>query len=490
MKKLPYLAVAPILLTGALAFSHPAFASTVSSTIKTERTSNTQSEVITIKDPALAKDIRAALKLSDTDPITSDNILNLTELRTKGSGILDLSGLEFAKNLTTITFDTEKISSLAPLENLTKLNSVGVPNCPHLPMSEVLRLKNLTALDLSGNKYDQSEFSKLSTYSGMTELWLNNCNLNTTNFMSSMKHLMGVQVNNNNLTTLEGINTNSPLKLQADNNNLTFIDFSKLNTLTGLSASNNQISELDSLNPSTVPNLQAIRLNNNNLSGTLDFKYFSSLVQIFLDDNNLTNLTLHNLPQLKLVHLYNNNIQDIYSWENLPLLSDVDLGDNNNFNNLEKINKFTSLTNLGLGGLNLTDNQIVDLHLPKLIYLQASANKLTSISFVKNFPSLQTLEINKNSIANISDLPKSITSYTAKEQAIELPNTKVNTTTTFNLKDRNGNLPILTNWIGEHYINIGENNELNLEWLTRGDNSFHFSTSDNNFSGIIKQKVS
>lgn len=54
----------------------------------------------------------------------------------------------------------------------------------------------------------------------MTFLVLNECGLKDTSFMSTMKSLNILQLNDNNLTSLEGISSNNLIALTATNNQL------------------------------------------------------------------------------------------------------------------------------------------------------------------------------------------------------------------------------------------------------------------------------
>ncbi|QSE76716.1 hypothetical protein JW886_09775 [Lactococcus taiwanensis] len=473
-----------------------------------------QDEDVITMDSALEQAVKAALGLSDSEAITTDNILNLTELRTKGAGIKDLSGLEYATNLKVVTFDGEAISSLTPLENLTQLYSVGVPNCSNLSIQEVLRLKHITALDLSGNKYSQDDFNNLSVYKDMTVLWLNDCGLTSTSFMSEMNHLNNLSVNNNSLSSLEGVATNESLALQVKDNNLTSLDFNKFPNIYVLNADDNDLSELNGLDTVPLNNLTALYLFNNNLSTDLYFQNISQLETLDLGSNPFSKLVLQNLPKLSMLYIEGSQLTNLNDWANLPLLQNVDLAFSQDLQDISELTQFNAtITQLSLNGctnikdfrsienlsalemllldnMNLTDDQISEVgSLPYLTGLGVNGNQLSNINFVKQFPKMTDLDIRKNRILDLSNMPTTITKYLATDQLVDLAETNIGMETFIPLKDTQGNIPEIKNIVGEGEYTSKDDTGLTFIWNSVGENSFDFASADGNFTGTVKQTV-
>ncbi len=61
---------------------------------------------------------------------TPTEMLGLTDLFTFSSGIVDLTGLETATNLTTLAASSNQISDLSPLSGLTNLNELSLVHNP------------------------------------------------------------------------------------------------------------------------------------------------------------------------------------------------------------------------------------------------------------------------------------------------------------------------------------------------------------------------
>jgi hypothetical protein len=82
------------------------------------------SPVVQAEDPVYFVDAnlkaRVEARLGKTDPTPTD-MLGLTSLTAQGRGITDLTGLEYATNLTNLDLLMNEISDLSPLAGLTNL---------------------------------------------------------------------------------------------------------------------------------------------------------------------------------------------------------------------------------------------------------------------------------------------------------------------------------------------------------------------------------
>lgn len=507
MKKIVFIAGITLLSTTILT-SYQASASSVTNS-NTRDVSQVQESEVPFKDQALVSAVKSALNLADTDKITTKNILNLTELRTAGAGITDLSGLEYAKNLKIVTFDSEKISSLSPLSDLPYLYSVGVPRSSKLTMQEVLKLKHLTELDLSGLKFSQNEFNQLSAYQQMTFLVLNDCGLKDTSFMSTMKNLNILELDNNELTSLDGISSGNLIALTANNNQLTQVDTNNFPKIKQLVLRNNSLQALTGLE--NLSDLVILNLDNNKLK-KLSLENLPSIKTITADNNLLSEVSFNNLPELSVANLRKNSISKLNNWNNLPKLTTLFLTGNSELKDVspivaapslqilslescDSIDDFSSLSNLGyltnlfLSYTGINDSQIVQIgKLSNLKSLGLNGNNLSNISFLKQFSNISQLALNQNSISDISTMPDGI-EYYCQKQVIKLSKATVNEPTEVTLKDSAGNLPLLSNWIGEGEIK-NDNNQQILVWATPGNNSVDFSSNDGLFTGVIQQEVS
>ena len=108
-----------------------------------------------IPDPNLRAAIAEALDKSPNAPITVEDMEGLTFLsKIEGQGIRDLTGLQFATNLSSIRIEGSKVSDLSPIAGLTQLkaldiDSIDSPSVIH-DAKQLSRLVNLTFLALHG----------------------------------------------------------------------------------------------------------------------------------------------------------------------------------------------------------------------------------------------------------------------------------------------------------------------------------------------------
>lgn len=118
-------------------------------------------------DARLAAQVRLAIGLADGEAITEENILDLEELNIDGSKdvspngdireISDLSGLEYAENLTYLHFGETKVTDLTPIGGLTKM--------------DYLRMNNTDVTDLSPiSGYTTLTYFNANTTTGITDI--------------------------------------------------------------------------------------------------------------------------------------------------------------------------------------------------------------------------------------------------------------------------------------------------------------------------------
>ena len=105
----------------------------------------------TVPDEKLAAVVREALELDATATITPTELSTLTSLDGYSRGIVDLTGLEHATNLTTLVLWGNSISNLTPLARLTNLRSLSLSANSISNVYPLVRLTNLRKLVLNDN---------------------------------------------------------------------------------------------------------------------------------------------------------------------------------------------------------------------------------------------------------------------------------------------------------------------------------------------------
>ena len=141
--------------------------------------------VVSIPDAPLMALIRRTLSLAPNVPITDEILQGLTSLGpAKNQGISDLTGLEYAINLNTISLARNDISNLAPLSNLTGLTTLELARNDISDLSPLSGLTGLTTLHLKQNSI--SNLSPLSGLTGLTTLGLQNNNITDVSPLASL----------------------------------------------------------------------------------------------------------------------------------------------------------------------------------------------------------------------------------------------------------------------------------------------------------------
>ena len=197
-------------------------------------------EGITIPDANLRAVIEDSLNKARGEAITAAEMATLTRLEAPNSRVRDLTGIEYATELTMLNLgyvltngnrvNSNSISDLSPLSGLTKLTELNLFRNTIADLSPLSNLTELIELDLSGNSYI-SDLSPLSGLTGMRTLQLYSNNISDLSPLSSLTDLRWLGVSNNLIWDI------APL--------------SSLTELRGVSLSNNAVSDLSPLSSLT-----------------------------------------------------------------------------------------------------------------------------------------------------------------------------------------------------------------------------------------------
>ena len=325
---------------------------------------------VDIPDHNLRSAIERILSKAPGDPISPAEMATLTntERGAWGVGISDLTGLEFATNLTHLDLNGNAIPDISPLAALT----------------------NLTHLDLRGKSFvDVSSLTDISPLAGLTNLTWLNLNYNAISDISPLEGLT-------NLTVLEleknSISDISPLK--------------NLKKLTSLNLRVNTISDISPLGGLT--NLIWMLLDSNNISDILPLAGLTKLTELWLFYNPIADLSgLEGLTSLTKLRLWGNPISDISPLGKLTNLRSLQLGQHDSAWDLSALESLTNLTDLTLS----ENDQISDISalagLTNLTSLNLRFNAISDISSLVELTKLTDLNLENNAISEVSPLVES-----------------------------------------------------------------------------------
>ena len=367
---------------------------------------------VTITDANLRAAIAAALgKASDTT-ITKGEMSALTGgLEAEDAGISDLTGLEFATNLTWLSLGGNNISDLSPLAGLTNLTQLALEGNNISDLSPLAGLTNLTDLGLGGNNI--SDLSPLAGLTNLTQLTLGLNNISDLSALRGLTNLTWLTLGNNNISDVSSL--------------------SGLTRLTYLWLSRNNISDLSALRGLT--NLTELNLNNNPLSASSINDHIPALqdrgITVTFDPTPVTipdDPTPVNIPDANLraaivaelgkargatitkgemetlgdLEVREAGISNLTGLEFATNLAWLNL-DGNNISDLSPIAGLTKLTGLGLGGNNISDLSALA-GLNNLIWLLLGGNNISDLSALAGLNNLRILNLLYNNISDLSAL--------------------------------------------------------------------------------------
>ena len=233
-------------------------------------------QVVDIPDPNLRAAIADALGIPHGTPITQEDMNRLTDLDVRDQGIANLTGLEFATNLTFLQLQSNRIEDISPLANLIQL----------------------AELHLGGNRIE--DIGPLANLTQLTVLRLNeNFRIEDISSLANLTHLRKADLDRNQIVDVR------PL--------------ARLANLESLDLRDNRIIDVSPL--ANLTQLTELRMDGNQIEDISPLANLTNLVALWLNDNRITDVTaLVNLTQLTQLLLSNNRIVDVSSLDGLPLI--------------------------------------------------------------------------------------------------------------------------------------------------------------------------
>ena len=153
---------------------------------------------VDIPDANLRAVIANTLGKASGAPITEAEMKTLTRLDAVYKEIRDLTGLEFATNLTSLVLDYNQISEVSPLANLINLTTLSLYYNQISEVSPLANLINLTWLGLSTNQI--SEVSPLANLINLTTLDLGSNQISEVSPLANLINLTTLSLSNNQIS--------------------------------------------------------------------------------------------------------------------------------------------------------------------------------------------------------------------------------------------------------------------------------------------------
>ena len=289
--------------------------------------------VVSIPDANLAAAIRDALGLPSGAALTSHAMLKLTRLGASGRGIADLTGLEYAINLTKLRLGqawgdgesfTNPISDLSALAALTQLTHLELDGTAVSDVAPLANLTQLKTLWLEG-----TAVSDVAPLAHLTQLKTLQLHSTAVSDVAPLAHLTQLTTLSLSWTAVSDV---APL---ANLTQLTFLDLydtavsdvAPLAHLTQLKTLNLSYTAVSDVAPlAHLTQLTWLSLYNTAISDVTPLAHLTQLTTLTLDNTAVSDVApLAHLTQLTTLRLDNTAVSDVAPLENLTQLTELKL---------------------------------------------------------------------------------------------------------------------------------------------------------------------
>jgi Leucine-rich repeat (LRR) protein len=188
---------------------------------------------VVFKDKNLEKAVRKSviMKKDTTEPLTENDLANLSTVQGTGMEISDLSGLEKCLSLASLDLAQNRASDLAPLKGLVKIQYLNLAGNQIEDISPISEIKALQYVELSNNRV--KDLKPLSGLTNMASLYLSSNQITDIKPMLGMLRLSSLYLDDNKVKSIAGLDTLKGLySLSLKNNGLS--DIAPLEALTNL----------------------------------------------------------------------------------------------------------------------------------------------------------------------------------------------------------------------------------------------------------------
>ena len=314
---------------------------------------------VNIPDPNLRTKIETALSKQAGDTITPADMATLTGFYVHSGLISDLTGLEFATNLTSLMLGgaSIRVSDLSPLAGLTKLTKLILVGKSISNLSPLAGLTNLTELELwyigFGSVSDISPLAELTNLKSLYFRYARISDFSPLGRLTNLKSLTVTYCSLSNISSMGGFTHLTSLNLYG-NSIRDISPLAGLTNLTSLNLSDNPISRLSPL--AELTNLTELSLGySTSISDPSPLVGLTNLTSLFLIRTSISDFSfLAGLTDLTSLALSENSISDLSPVAGLTHLTSLGL-DRNSISDISPLTGLTHLTRLGLSNNSISD---------------------------------------------------------------------------------------------------------------------------------------
>ena len=284
-------------------------------------------------DANLATAIREALDLDTGDgvdilKIPKAELTKLTRLSSRVATLSDLTGLEHATQLITLSLGGRDITDLTPLAQLTELRELVLSGNEISDISPLAELTELRELSLSGNEI--SDISPLAELTELRELSLDFNRISDITPLAELTQLSELFLGANEIVDIGPVAKLTQLRwlFLLVNQIRDITPLAQLTQLTLLQLEHNQVRDITPL--AQTESLTEVHLDHNQIRDVTPLAQLTYLEKLSLRDNQIRDVTpLAKLSEsLMELNLRDNRIRDVSPLAGLIYLEELKLRDN------------------------------------------------------------------------------------------------------------------------------------------------------------------
>lgn len=364
------------------------------------------------------------MNLTDTVFTEISQLYALDSLSLAGNSISNITTLASMGGLVTLNLSDNAIQDLMPLASLTGLRTLYLDNNPVTDLSALCCLPNLTSLSLKGIDISPAQLEALSKS-------LPNCAIHTdasedkeqdisfggTTFKADVTELDLSGMGLRDISALAACQQLVKLNL-ADNQISDLSTLMNLPRLEWLDISGNQITDLRPL--MGIERLTYVDASDNSINSTAALSMMNGLKELYLDNNPIRDFSgLRKVKSLEVLGLSGTGLtdEDMDYLRNLTLLTNLNLEENEALTGEAVDDLQQRLATCNIRRSQLAYSIDIDGHpvLSTATELVLSGAGIEDISGLTQIPSLEKVDLSRNSIGNLYILQLTNSRFTIRE---------------------------------------------------------------------------
>lgn len=316
-------------------------------------------EEVIFTDPVLEASIREIIGVPGDKMVLTNSLWDITEF-TVPEGVTFYEDIALMPNLTKLTFQPQRLSSLSFLSSLANLEELDLTGCRFSAEELVYpaalpSLKNLVLSDCG-----LSTIADLEGAVALYQLDVSNNTLRNLDVLKSMVTLRKINLNHNAVTDLSALSGLMELEtLDVSFNALTSLSpLSSCVKLSWLDAGNNQISSISGINK--LPLLTFLSVEYNQLTSVSSLAELTELTNLSIASNDISDISsLKTLTKLEIFDFSDNHVATLPAWPDGCALQTID-GSYNQLTSLNSLKNMDALTHVFMDYNVLTNIDILE----------------------------------------------------------------------------------------------------------------------------------